>query len=87
MLTDAINHVIDKHDYNLIPRINRPNGITGDNLRSAIIVPIMIVNDCHGVIYIANGIEHEHYTIADLDYVALCAIHTGSLLSRIMTIL
>jgi hypothetical protein len=87
MLGDVIMQAVEKHELSLIPRINKANGTGGDAIRSAIIAPVMILNDCHGVIYIANSVEHEHYTVADVDYIAMVAIHTAALLGRMMTIL
>ena len=33
--------------------------------------------DCHGVFYLENSTEHNHYSLAELDYLLLLSIFTG----------
>jgi GAF domain-containing protein len=79
-LRDTILQAVEKHEYVLIPRISWHSD--AEQIRSAIIVPIMFANSCNGVIYLANRIEHEHYTISDIDYLIMISLHIGAIVSK-----
>ena len=76
-----IADAMDKREHILVPQI--PREIAQGKIRSAIITPILIDKDCHGAIYADNSREHEHYTLADLDYLMLIAIHTAAIMKKL----
>ena len=76
-----IAEAIDKHKCVLIPQI--PREISQGLIRSAIIAPIMRDKDCCGALYADNSRDHEHYTMADLDYLLLIAIHTAAIMQKL----
>ncbi len=77
---DKITEAIDKGQFLLMPRI--PAKIREQRIQSVMIAPVMSRGGCFGVIYIDNAPDHEHYTISDLDYLILLAIHTAVILEN-----
>jgi GAF domain-containing protein len=76
-LHEAITRAVDKHEYILLPRLTMQ---TGPNLiRSAMIVPMLASTDCHGVMYVANSTDHEHYSLAELDYLILIGLQAAAM--------
>ena len=80
-LPPSLADAMDKREHILVPQI--PREIAQGTIRSAIITPILIEKDCHGAIYADNSREHEHYTIADLDYLMIIAIHTAAIIKKL----
>jgi hypothetical protein len=39
---------------------------------------------CYGVLYVDNAMMHEHYSLSDLDYLMLLAMHTAAVLKRLL---
>jgi len=75
VLKDRINEAIEKQHSLLFPRLRRNPKI--ENIRSAVIAPIVGENGCYGVVYLDNDRSHEHYNLSDLDYLTLVLIHTA----------
>lgn len=75
-LKPRINEALEKSQYLLFPRLSLPRGKR--NMQSAMIVPVVGAQGCYGVIYVDNTLVHEHYSLADLDYLMLMAIHTAA---------
>ena len=67
--------------YILVPQMAKKYTRLG--LRSAIIAPIVRKKECDGVLYVDNSTKHEHYSMMDLDYLVLLAIHTAAVLKRL----
>ncbi len=81
IMQQHIAEAIDKHKCILVPQI--PREISRGLIRSAIIAPIMRDKDCCGALYADNSRDHEHYTMADLDYLLLIAIHTAAIMQKL----
>jgi pSer/pThr/pTyr-binding forkhead associated (FHA) protein len=79
-LSEKINQAIDNCQFLLFPRI--PAEREKERIHSAMIAPIMGPGGCFGVLYIDNALDHEHYTLGDLDYLMLIAIHTAAILKN-----
>ncbi len=80
----AQQHIADaiaKCEYVLVPQLGKH--IAHGEIRSAIIAPILRGKDCYGVLYAANSMRHEHYIMADLDYLILLAVHTAAVLENL----
>lgn len=77
----SLDEAAEKHISLLIHQL--PKQIANRGIRSVIIVPIMHDHHCHGVFYIENSTEHNHYTLAELDYLLLLAIITGCYIQKI----
>ncbi|MCD6393170.1 MAG: hypothetical protein J7M40_06650, partial [Planctomycetes bacterium] len=76
-----IAEAIEKHKCVLVPQI--PREISQGLIRSAIITPIIRDKDCYGALYAANSRDHEHYTMSDLDYLLLIALHTAAIMEKL----
>ncbi|MDD5011523.1 MAG: FHA domain-containing protein [Phycisphaerae bacterium] len=82
VLRQRINEVLDNHRYILIPRV--PLQIERENkVNSALVVPVMSENNCFGVIYADNSLDHEHYSMNALDYLILISIMAGAFIKNL----
>lgn len=79
-LRDKITDSIDKMEFVLIPRASCPTDEV--KVRSAMIAPIIDPSGCFGVLYVDNAMDHEHYSLSDLDYLMLLAIHTAAIVEN-----
>ena len=80
-LHEKINQAVEKGQFLVLPRVTAQ--IEQEKIRSALIAPIIGSTGCFGVIYIDNALEKEHYSLGDLDYLMLLAIHTGAVLKNL----
>jgi hypothetical protein len=53
-----------------------------ERIRSAMIASIKRPSGCYGVIYVDNAMVHEHFSLSDLDYLMLLAMHTAAVLKN-----
>jgi len=81
-LSEKINEAIDKGFFFLFPRIPAAESEQAEPIHSAMIAPIMSLAGCLGVLYIDNAMDHEHYSLSDLDYLILISIHTSVILEN-----
>ncbi|MBN2456141.1 MAG: FHA domain-containing protein [Sedimentisphaerales bacterium] len=79
-INEQITEAVEKERFLLLP--NLPEEMKEAKICSAMIAPIMNQSGCFGVIYIDNATDHEHYSLSDLDYLMLIAIHTGVVLKN-----
>ena len=80
-LNEKITQAVEKGEFMVLPRVP-PQVEEEEGIRSAIIVPIMRPAGCFGVLYVDNSMEREHYSLSDLDYLMLLAIHTAAILEK-----
>jgi hypothetical protein len=87
-LNKEITEAIDKKEFLLLPQAPAQTEDEGPRLagtqkiRSAMIVPIMDPAGCFGVLYIDNAADQESYSLGDLDYAVLLAIHTAAIVEN-----
>ena len=79
-LNEKINQVTEEKQFLLF--LKTPAQTREEKIRSAMIAPIIDPAGCFGVLYIDNDMAHEHYTLSDLDYLMLLAIHTAAILEN-----
>ena len=79
-LNEKITEAVEQGQFLLFPRLGFELG--EERIRSALIAPVMGQAGCFGVIYIDNDVAHEQYTLSDLDYLMLLAVHTASILEN-----
>ena len=62
-------------------------GIVRAPMTSVIMTPLKLASPYGAdvVIYIDNAMIHDHYTLGDLDYLMLVAMHTAAVLKRFVT--
>ncbi len=84
MLADKINHAVERAQSLVLPRV-AADLESKERIRSALIAAICNPAGCYGVIYVDNAMVHDHYTLGDLDYLMIIAIHTAAVLNRFLT--
>jgi hypothetical protein len=77
-LHKKINQAIENQEFLLFPRVTTQQG----QACSAMIAPIMDPSGCFGVLYVDNAGEEQYYTLSDLDYLMLLAIHTAAIVEN-----
>jgi len=84
MLADKINHAVERAQSLVLPRV-AADLESKERIRSALIAAICGPAGCYGVIYVDNAMVHDHYTLGDLDYLMIVAMHTAAVLKRFTT--
>ena len=84
MLADKINHAVERAQSLVLPRV-AADLESKERIRSALIAAICGPGGCYGVIYVDNAMVHDHYTLGDLDYLMIVAMHTAAVLNRFLT--
>jgi len=77
-LHKKITHAIENQVFLLFPRVTSQEG----KAYSAMIAPIMDPSGCFGVLYLDNAGERQYYTLSDLDYLMLLAIHAATVVEN-----
>jgi pSer/pThr/pTyr-binding forkhead associated (FHA) protein len=75
-----ITQAVEKAQFLLLPQV--PEQMQQQGVCSAMIAPIMDPDGCFGVIYLDNGTDQQPYTLSDLDYLMILAIHTAAILEN-----
>ncbi len=75
-----VTQAIEKKQFVLIPRVTPTS--SEQKIRSAMIAPIMDPSGCFGVLYVDNSIDQDYYSLSDLDYLMLLAIHTAAVVEN-----
>ncbi len=82
-LSDKINQAVEKGHSVVLPRVSASMEDT-ERIRSAMIAAVVGPSGCYGVLYVDNAMVHEHYSLSDLDYLMLLAMHTAAVLKRLL---
>ncbi len=76
----ALADAMGKSKYVLVPKL--PREVSKDNIRSAIVAPILKDGKSYGVLYAENSIQHGHYGLTDLDYLILITIQAAAMIEN-----
>ncbi len=79
-LNEKITKSVEKGEFLLLPQV--PQQKQREKINSAMIAPIVGASGCFGVLYVDNDTSHEQYSLSDLDYLMLLAIHTAAILEN-----
>jgi len=79
-LNEKITKSVEKSEFLLLPRV--PSQKQTEKINSAMIAPIMGASGRFGVLYVDNDTSQEQYSLSDLDYLMLLAIHTAAVLAN-----
>jgi pSer/pThr/pTyr-binding forkhead associated (FHA) protein len=82
-LGEKINQAVEKGLSMVMPRVAADLEDT-ERIRSAMIASIVSPAGCYGVLYVDNAMVHQHYSLSDLDYLMLLAMHTAAILKRLL---
>lgn len=80
-LPNSLAETIEYHHYLLIHQM--PRQVAARGIRSVMISPVMLMKDSFGVLYLENSTEHSHYSLADLDYLALLGMFAAYTISKL----
>lgn len=78
-LSNRITETLEKSQSLVLPQVSARIETT-ERIRSAMIASIKGTKGCYGVLYVDNAMVHEHYSLSDLDYLMLLAMHTAVIL-------
>ncbi|MFB0524400.1 MAG: FHA domain-containing protein [Phycisphaerae bacterium] len=84
-LRDKINQAVEKGQSLVLPRVAADIEEKA-RIRSAMIATIRRSSGCFGVLYVDNAMVHEHYSLSDLDYLMLLAMHTAAVLKKLLAV-
>jgi pSer/pThr/pTyr-binding forkhead associated (FHA) protein len=82
-LQSKIAQAVEKGQFLVLPRVSAQVE-EEEAIRSALIATIMRPNGCFGVIYIDNDMKDKHYSLSDLDYLMLVAMHTAAVIRKFL---
>jgi pSer/pThr/pTyr-binding forkhead associated (FHA) protein len=80
-LSDKITETFEKGQSLVLPQVSAKLEAT-ERIRSALIASIKNTKGCYGVIYVDNAMVHDHYSLSDLDYLMVLAMHTAAILKN-----
>jgi len=82
-LMDKIQQAVEKGHSMVLPRVAA--GLEErERIRSALIAAIIRPAGCYGILYVDNAMVHKHYSLSDLDYLMLLAMHTAAVLKKFL---
>jgi len=84
-LKQKVVQAVERGEFLVLPRV-AADIESAHRIRSALIAAIMRPEGCYGVLYVDNAMVHEHYSLSDLDYLMLIAIHTAAHLKHIISL-
>jgi pSer/pThr/pTyr-binding forkhead associated (FHA) protein len=82
-LSDKITQAVEKGQFFVLPSVSAQME-KKDKIRSAMVAAIMRPKGCFGVLYVDNAMIHEHYSLSDLDYLMLIAMHTAAIMKKFL---
>jgi len=82
-LSEKITQAVEKGQFFVMPSVSAQVEAKG-RIRSAMVAAIVRPTGCFGVMYVDNAMIHEHYSLSDLDYLMLIAMHTAAILKRFL---
>ena len=81
-LNDKIAQAVEKGQFLVLPRVSAQVE-EQERIRSALIAAIMRSAGCFGVLYVDNAMADKHYSLSDLDYLMLLAMHTAATMKNL----
>ncbi len=80
---EKITEAIEKEEFLLFLFSRDLSREKKGQIRSVVIAPITSQSGCFGVLYANNTFRDEHYSLSDLDYLMLLAMHTATVLEKL----
>jgi predicted component of type VI protein secretion system len=82
-LQQKVIQAVQKGQFLVMPRVSAQIE-SEDAIRSAMIAAIMRPAGCFGVLYVDNSMKAKHYSLSDLDYLMLVAMHTAAVMRKFL---
>jgi pSer/pThr/pTyr-binding forkhead associated (FHA) protein len=80
---EKITEAVEKEEFLLFLFSRDLSREKKGQIRSVVIAPIVSQVGCFGVLYANNTFRDEHYSLSDLDYLMLLAMHTATVLQKL----
>ena len=80
-LNERITQALKRGRSLVLPQV-APSLEETDKIRSALIAVIQNNSGSYGVLYVHNPMKHKHYSLSDLDYLMLIAMHTAAVIKK-----
>jgi len=80
-LREKVIQAVEKGQFLVMPRVSAQLE-ENEAIRSAMIAAIMRPAGCFGVLYVDNAMKEKHYSLSDLDYLMLVAMHTAAVMRK-----
>ncbi len=80
-LSEKVTQAVEKGQFLVMPRVSAQME-SKERIRSALIAAVMRSTGCYGVLYVDNAMIQDHYSLSDLDYLMLIAMHTASVMKK-----
>lgn len=80
-LREKVTQAVEKGQFLVMPRVSAQLE-SEEAIRSAMIASIMRPTGCFGVLYVDNAMKQKHYSLSDLDYLMLVAMHTAAVMKK-----
>lgn len=80
-LREKVTQAVEKGQFLVMPRVSAQLE-EDEAIRSAMIAAIMRPEGCFGVLYVDNAMKEKHYSLSDLDYLMLVAMHTAAVMKK-----
>ena len=80
-LREKVTQAVEKGQFLVLPRVSAQLEAE-EAIRSAMIAAIMRPAGCFGVLYVDNAMKQKHYSLSDLDYLMLVAMHTAAVMKK-----
>ena len=80
-LREKVMQAVEKGQFLVMPRVSAQLE-ENEAIRSAMIATIMRPTGCFGVLYVDNAMKQKHYSLSDLDYLMLVAMHTAAVMKK-----
>jgi pSer/pThr/pTyr-binding forkhead associated (FHA) protein len=84
-LQEKIGQALERKQSLVMPRVSAQME-SKERIRSAMIAPIIRSSGCYGLLYVDNAMVHNHYSLSDLDYLMIIAMHVAAILKRLLDI-
>lgn len=82
-LNERITMALKRGRSSVLPQV-APRLEETDRIRSALITTIKNNSGSYGVLYVHNAMKQKHYSLSDLDYLMLIAIHTAAAIKKFL---
>ena len=82
-LSPKITESLERGQSLVLPQVSAKLE-TSERIRSAMIASIKRTTGSYGVIYVDNAMVHEHYSLSDLDYLMVLAMHVAGVLKTFL---
>jgi len=82
-LQQKVVQAVERGQFLVMPRVSAQIE-SEDAIRSAMIAAIMRPAGCFGVLYVDNSMKAKHYSLSDLDYLMLVAMHTAAVMRKFL---